>query len=202
MRRAFAAGGALAVVGVMLMLFASPAGAVITGPCTASGVFFPAADADPDSPPGPHPVDASATGTITVPDIGFVDWRGQVGPDPGGTEERPTAGSVAAVLPPVFDPIFGDLGSLTDIWTWGSDDATETFSADREDYEVPGWVPRGITIVVAGGHSDATFGACAGTVRLKIPGSPISSPVTVVSVLVTAGAVITVITAGIQVGEL
>lgn len=192
-RRAAIGCAGFAAASVML---AAPAAATLTGPCEAQGTFFPDADADSGSPPGPHVVNARQGGTILIPDKGSVDWQGQIG-DGQPTDPRQTSGNLQVVLPPIVDDLFGDIAGFTEVYTWGSDDETSTFESGRETYSVPDWVPGGITVVVAGGHSDA-LGNCAGTVRLKIPGSAVTSPVTIVSVIATGGTVITMVAAGVQ----
>lgn len=108
-------------------------------------------------------VDATAKGTVTVPGKDTVQWTGSVSGPPGSY-----AGSMWIELPPPF-------GKVT-IRSWKGDSQT-TSNAGDEKYSLPSFVPAGAVFTVSGRHVDAN-GTCAGTVKLKLDGSPLSSPST------------------------
>lgn len=190
MKRIRAAVVVAGAVAAALLMLAEPAGASLSGPCEAKGTFTPAAGAS--GPATPFTVDAkTASGAIEVPDEASVAWEGRIG-DGRETEPRATSGAVSVVLPPVVDSLFGGSAEL---YTWGGDDTTATAKAGTKTYDIPAIVPAGAKIVVSGAHTD-TLGTCSGTVTLKLAGSALTEPVTIVMLVLTGGSAALMVLAG------
>ena len=116
-------------------------------------------------------VDATHTGTVTVPRSDVVQWVGSVTAAPG-----PYHGSVWIELPPPFGKV--------QLHSWSGNSAT-TSNAGQEKYDIPKLVPGGAVFTVSGEHIDAN-GTCAGSVDLSISGGALGSPVTWVALGGTA----------------
>ncbi len=116
-------------------------------------------------------VDATQTGTVTIPRSDTVQWVGSVPAAPGAYE-----GSVTILLPKPF-------GELTiDEWSGTS---SSTSNQGIEEYDLPAAIPAGMPITVHGRHVDAN-GVCAGRVTFQLEGSPLKSPITWVALGGTA----------------
>jgi hypothetical protein len=154
------AGGAL-----LLLAWATPTTAELSGTngCQASGTWVE----------GGFTVDATTTEVIIVPRADTVQWQGSVAAPPG-----PYTGSVWVELPPPFGRV--------EIDSWSGDSQT-TSNSGAHEYELPSLVPAGVDIVVGGEHNDQN-GTCSGSVTVQIDGGPFSSPLTAVSLAVTAAA--------------
>ncbi len=140
------------------------AAAHLEGACQASGTWQAAGIS----------VDATTIGdeVVTIPRRDTVDWQGSVSGPPGVH-----SGAIWLELPPPFGTV--------EIDSWGGSGVT-TSNVGSEEYDLPKLVPAGVTFTVAGEHHDAN-GTCTGYVNLKIDGSPLSSPLTWVSLAGTAG---------------
>ena len=152
-----------ALLGLLLVMPSRPAAAELTSDngCTASAVWAS----------NGLVVDATQTGTVTIPRADTVQWEGSVPGAPGDY-----SGSVTVLLPKPF-------GEVTiDEWSGNS---TNTSNTGVEEYDLPGAVPAGMPITLHGRHVDAN-GVCAGNVTFEIDGSPLSSPITWVALGGTA----------------
>jgi hypothetical protein len=147
----------LALVGAAsLLVFAAPAAADLSGPCSAVGTFVKSK----------VEVDAkTAEGTIEVEPEDEVEYTGAV---LGATPPRKVSGEIKVDLPfplPDFSP--GE---------WSNDAAAEIDKADTYSYELPTIAPRGYEVKVTGFHKDAGLRTCRGSVTLKVKGGFFSSP--------------------------
>lgn len=147
----------LALAGAAIVLvYAAPAGADLSGPCSAVGTFVKSKVA----------VDAkTAEGAIEVEPEDDVEYTGAV---LGATPPRKVSGEIKVDLPfplPDFSP--GE---------WSDDDAAEIDKTDTYSYELPTIAPRGYEVEVSGFHKDAGLPACRGSVTLKVKGGFFSSP--------------------------
>ena len=145
---------AATLFGSLFVVSSSPAAAQLDGECSASGQWQ---DADLF-------VDAEAVGdeVVTIPRKDTVSWEGSVAGPPGVH-----SGSIWIDLPPPF-------GSV-EIDSWGGDGVTTSNSGD-EEYDLPKFVPAGVTFKVAGTHTDDN-GTCTGYVNIKIKGGITDSPI-------------------------
>jgi hypothetical protein len=151
--------GAVCVIGSARLASAG----IEKGTCTGSGSFQQ----------GGLTIDATTAGDqlFTVPRSDSVAWTGSVAGPPGTY-----SGSISVDLPPPF-------GTVT-IDSWKGDSQT-TSNSGIEKYDLPKLVPAGVEFRVVGNHTDAN-GVCSGYVRLQIDGGPFDSPITPISLAMTA----------------
>jgi hypothetical protein len=139
-----------------LLVFAAPAAADLSGPCTASATFVKSK----------VEVDAkTAKGAIEVEPEDDVEYTGAI---LGATPPRTVSGEIKVDLPfplPDFSP--GE---------WSDDDAAEIDKTDTYSYDLPLIAPRGYEVEVSGFHKDAGLPTCRGSVTLKVKGGFFSSP--------------------------
>jgi hypothetical protein len=146
------AGGA-----VLVALGAGPASATVSGGCQGSGTIganhYDAAALDPASP-------------ITIPAEADVAYQGSV-PLPAGTD-RAYSGRIDLQLP---------LGGSVTVADW-SGTSKKTGDSGTYHYSVPSIVPRGVTVLADGTHTQAGLPApCTGAFSVKLAGGPLDSPV-------------------------
>lgn len=159
----------MATIGVAFGLTvagATAASADVTGPCEGSGTFRSSGrtyDARDDR--------------IVVPDADDVSWRGSI--DAPGTEERSHQGRIELQLPPPLPSVV--------IADWGSDATAAVRDDGVYDYELPAFVPRGVTLHLTGEHID-TAGTCTGSLEVEIEGGPLDAPAPLVGSLVGTAA--------------
>jgi hypothetical protein len=139
-----------------LLVFAGPAAADLSGPCTAIGTFVKSR----------VEVDAkTAKGAVEVEPEDTVEYTGAI---LGATPPRKVSGEIKVDLPfplPDFEP-----------GTWSDDDAAEIDKTDTYSYDLPTIAPRGYEVEVTGFHRDAGLPTCRGSVTLKVKGGFFSSP--------------------------
>lgn len=113
---------------------------------------------------------------IEVPRSDSVAWTTLlVGPQAG--TERQIAGSLRLALP-------FPLGSVSiDDWSGPS---TTVSDAGTRDYDLPGLVPAGVVFQVRGEHHENGALFCTGSAWMRIAGGPFDSPLTWVSLALTA----------------
>lgn len=150
-----------------VVLLAGPAVASLDGPCAGSGTFESQG----------RTYDPATTDKITVPDKDSVAYEGTIDAPAG---ERSHRGEIKLKLPAPFPSI-----GISD---WSSASTTSTSDEGTYDYDLPAFVPRGVTLNLEGEHVD-TAGTCTGEVEVEIEGGPLDSPIpTAVSVLATVAA--------------
>ena len=149
----------------ILVLFAAPAAADLSGPCEASGTFV---DSDKS-------VNAkTAKGTIEVERKDKVEYTATVNQP---TVPRATKGEVKIDMPfPIPDIKAGD---------WSDDDADSVEKVDTYTYDLPAIAPSGFDVKVSGFHQDGDLPKCSGSVTLRIKGGFFSSPAGPVSLVIT-----------------
>ncbi len=180
-RRIAPAFAAAALIGTAVIVPATPAHAVVNGPCTGTASFVKGLKKS-----GPFTVDANTAGTITVPLKDTVNWTGSIALSP---HQRPTDGYVRVDLPWPFGGV--------DIETWGKrKDGRPSFNVANkgtEDYDLPSVVPRGVDLKVVGEHIDDTA-TCSWEITIQVEGNPTDSvlvyPMLAATVVAFAGAAI------------
>jgi hypothetical protein len=111
-----------------------------------------------------------------VPKSGTASYTGSV---PAQGEDRPNHGKVEVALP------LG-LPAIT-IKSWSDEDSDRTSDAGTVSWDIPDIVPGNIEMEVSGFHQDVGV-RCEGRVVVKLDGGGIGSPLGIVSVLGTLGA--------------
>ncbi len=158
----------LVAVGIPLAA-AAPAGASLTGPCTASGSI------------GSTSYDPKVINDATIPRKGSVVWQGSV----PGSGKRTIEGKVFVKLPPPIGEVkIGDWGGPSDTYA----------NRGTYKYDFPSLLV-GLKVPVAGHHTDRGF-TCAGEVTVQLSGSRTSNPVLIASLVLT---VISVVNVGLSV---
>jgi hypothetical protein len=150
--------GALGTVVLLgtLLLGASPAGASLTGACTASGTVV--SPGTPNRTYNPKTVDK-----VTIPRKGRVRWRGAT----GVSGDRVATGEVRIKLPP-------PIGNIT-IGEWGKNGKKIGRPANSGVYRYSfSSLLAGIKVPVSGEHHEPGI-TCAGQVVVQIKGrSPLA----------------------------
>lgn len=159
--------GAGLTVGTVLLLVA-PAEAKIEGPCEGQGTFQSQG----------RTYDPATTDSLTLPAEDSVAYHGAITAPASG--ERSHKGHINLELP-------APLPSVT-IVSWGTDKTVKTTDDGVHDYDLPGIVPKGITLTLTGEHVD-TAGTCTGSVEVTIDGGPLDSPTA--AAISVAGTVVT-----------
>jgi hypothetical protein len=159
--------GAALTVGVVVVL-GGTAQAKIVGPCEGHGTFESQGKT----------YDANTTETVTLPDKDTVAYEGSITAPTSGP--RSHSGHIDLKLPSPLPPLR--------IVSWGTKSTVKTSDEGVHKYELPGIVPRGITLNLTGEHVD-TAGTCTGSVEIKIEGGPFDAPV--VPAVSIAGTVVT-----------
>ncbi|MCL1593340.1 MAG: hypothetical protein M3132_03180 [Actinomycetia bacterium] len=154
--------GAVGVLATMIMLsvgvLASPAGAVVDGPCTGFAFFSTEAG-------GPTVAEIDATQSLSivtvVPDKASVDYIGAIDmPEP--SDPVSFVGGISANV--------AGVGSIN-MFDWNGE-TVEIFAEGNETYDVPGWVPRGTgEILVTATHQQGGT-TCVAEVNVTLDGSP------------------------------
>jgi hypothetical protein len=150
------------------LLMTHPAGAQdATGPCTATATLSNGVVV--------NPYDPAMAGTVyEVPIQGSASYEGSV---EATTTPRPISGRVAIQGPPGF----GDF-TITDQWTWSSENATTTSKTGTANWDLPAALPRGVEMKVTGVHRENGVAVCEGTVLIKLEGGMFDSPVGYIAV--------------------
>lgn len=153
-------------MGTAALLAAAPAGAELSGPCTASGTFEKSGvTVDP----------ATTDGPVEIERKDKVTYTGAVQEAQG---PRQVSGEVKVDLPfPLPDFEAG---------TWNDPDAVKTDKNGTYTYDLPAFAPRGYEVEVSGFHQDAGLPKCEGKVTLKVKGGFFSSPAGPVAFVITA----------------
>jgi hypothetical protein len=154
------------VLGVLMVGSARPVSAEVTGTngCAANASFATS---------GLEIDAATANGVVTIPRKDTVSWQASVAAPPGAY-----SGSLWLELPPPF--------SKVELKSWHGNSQT-TSNSGTDEYNIPKFIPGGAEMTLAGKHVDAN-GTCEGSISVKLDGSPLSSPVTWVSLGATAAA--------------
>ena len=172
-RRAAIGGTAAAVMAVTVVGMAAPAGAVLNGACSGQGSLAKGTAA---SGKGPFAAESIPAGqVITVPISDDVAWSGSVSVPAG---QRQISGFVALKLPWPFGDVKID--------TWGGP-SSKVANNGTKHYKLLSVLPRETVFKVFGQHHDANNVNCDGYVLLKIEGSAFATPLTAISLAVTAG---------------
>ena len=136
----------------------------LTGPCTVQATI-----------PGVGTVDPSASGGVyTVPHSGSASYDATIAVS---GEDRTINGAVEVVTPPLI-PSF----DLRD--PWSDDSADENADSDTVTWDIPSWVPGGITMTVSGFHNDEGA-SCSGSIKVKLEGGITDSPLGIASLVLT-----------------
>jgi hypothetical protein len=163
--RGLAVGAGLTLGAVLL---AGPADAKIEGPCEGHGTFLSQG----------RTYDAGTTDTLTLPDKDSVAYHGAITAPTSG--ERSHNGHIDLKLPAPLPPLR--------IVSWGTKKTVKTSDDGVHDYELPGIVPKGVTLNLTGEHVDSA-GTCTGAVEIKLDGGPLDSPTA--AAISVAGTVVT-----------
>lgn len=148
--------GVLIVLGAMMILaiaaLSTPAGAVVSGPCTGSAEFSNGVKITAEQPLDPATV---------IPAQDSVFYQGSID-IPAPDDPIPFEGGMNAEV--------AGLGSIP-IITWGGE-TKEVSASGTYIYEVPSWVPKGTgEILLTASHAQG--GAdCTGQVKVTIEGDP------------------------------
>jgi hypothetical protein len=155
-----------------LMFGAQPATADLVDPpgsClavatwTGAGVSVDSSTANPDT-------------VVEIPRSDSVEWSTHlVGPQDG--TERQISGSLTLALPV-------PLGAVT-IDDWSGSSTTVADSGTRA-YDLPALVPAGVVFKLQGEHHENGTLFCSGSASLRIAGGPFDSPLTWISLVMTA----------------
>jgi hypothetical protein len=161
-RFALRAGAAAGAVAATWILSAAPAGASLTGPCSASGTI------------GGRTYDPKVVDEVELPLEGDVAWTGSV-PGEEGTE-RPISGEVTVDVP-------GGIG-ITVAGKW--EKTSDTYSNQGTyHYEFPS-VLEGVKIPVSGFHQEPGQPRCEGSVTVQLGDGGFGNPVAIPSLVLTA----------------
>jgi hypothetical protein len=149
---------ALVSGGLLVVLWAAPASATVTGGCqgagTLQGTRYDAAALDPAKP-------------ITIPEEADVSYEGSV-PLPASDTERAYSGKIDLALP---------LGGGVTVADW-SGETTQVADSGVHHYSIPAIVPRGVTVQASGVHNhDGLSAPCTGSFSVTLAGGPLDSPV-------------------------
>jgi hypothetical protein len=148
--------GALVVLGTMTVLtlatLSSPAGAVVSGPCSGSVEFSNGATITAEQPLDPATVipakdDASYKGSISIPP-----------PD----DPIPFEGGLSAEV--------AGLGTIP-VVSWGGE-TVEVSAGGTYIYEVPSWVPTGTGDILLTANHQQGGAECTGQVKVTLEGDP------------------------------
>jgi hypothetical protein len=160
----------------VVLASAGTAGAAIDGPCSGEGTF--------ESSGETH--DAATTDKVVVPPSDSVAYVGRIETD--SPQNRSHSGRIRLDLPPPLPDV--------EIVDWGTDDTDAVEDSGIYDYDLPWFVPRGVTVHVTGEHVD-TAGTCTGEVDVEIEGGPFDAPVATIAALgLTIGSGALVVVAG------
>lgn len=159
-----------------LLLGASPAGAVINGPCDA-GANLDGEDVD-------AVVDVNTAGRVTIPREANVTYQGSIS-IPNPSEDMPYSGHVNLDVAPLLDIIPGLDDPTIASWSWGGDtDSTSTQGNTDYDLDLPAGLGGGIDFTATGSHTQAGV-TCTGSLDGEIEGSVVN-PASVASAVLTA----------------
>lgn len=137
---------------VTVVALASPAGAVMTGPCAGSATFSNGTIVD----------GAQALSVISlIPEKDAVAYTGQIDISPPD-DEIPFSGSMSAKVAGFIN---------LPLATWGGE--TDDVSASGVyTYEAPSWIPRGTGHINVVGDHDHNGTLCSVSVNMTLDGSP------------------------------
>jgi hypothetical protein len=162
-RQAGSAVMAAVMAGGVFVALAAPAGAVLTGGCTASGSLAKGTTAG--GPITVDPVTLPAGSVVKIPLADEVSWTGSV---PASGPDRPISGFVKIDLPWPLSAI--------SFKSWGGD-TSKSANSGTTSYDLPSVTPRGVVFDVSGQHVDQGV-TCAGHVLVEVEGSAFDSPLT------------------------
>jgi hypothetical protein len=136
----------------------------LEGPCSVQATI-----------PGVGTIDPSASGGVyTVPHQGSATYTASINVS---GEDRMIDGAVTVSTPPGI-PSF----DIRD--PWQDDSADENSDTDTVDWDIPSWVPGGITMTVSGFHNDEGA-SCSGSIHVKLEGGITDSPLGIISLVMT-----------------
>ena len=181
----------LALAAALLLVIAAGTGGVsaqtasdgavepdLTGPCSVQATI-----------PGVGTIDPSASGGVyTVPHSGSADYIASIAVS---GEDRSIDGAVTVSTPPGIPSI-----DLRD--PWQDDAADENSDTDTVEWDIPSWVPGGITLTVSGFHNDEGV-SCTGSIKVKLDGGLFDSPLGVAVVVLTVIAGLSLLGAAVPV---
>lgn len=148
--------GALIVLGTMTVFavaaLSTPAGAVVSGPCTGSAVFSTGATITAEQPLDPATV---------IPDADDVLYQGSINISPPD-DPIPFQGGISAEI--------AGVGSFP-VANWGGE-TVEVSDSGTYTYEVPSWVPRGTGDILLTGNHAQGGAECTGQVKVTLEGDP------------------------------
>jgi hypothetical protein len=162
-------GATLLAAGVPVLL-AAPAGASLTGDCSATGRLLGQG----------RSYDAKSVDRVTLPLEDEVAWEAGVagGDDAGEGPERQIQGEIRLKMPPGVP--FGEI-TLGD---WGPEPSTRYANADTYDYSLPS-ILGGATVHLSGEHLEGGAEVCSGSVEIEFEGS-FGNPLLYGSLVITA----------------
>ncbi len=117
---------------------------------------------------------AASGGVYTAPMSGSATYSGSIAVPP---ENRAHHGSVRVVTPP-------GIPSIT-LRSWEDEDTDTVADSGSVSWDLPAVLPRGIVLTVEGFHED-TGGTCEGSIKVKLEGGILDSPVGIASLAMTA----------------
>ena len=147
----------LFVATIPLLLGVAPAGASLTGKCTASGTIK-----------GKN-YDPKVLDNATIPRKGVIAWKGAA-----GSGNRHISGKVFVKLPP-------PIGNVR-IGHWNGPSG-RTANSGNYKYDFPKLLV-GLQVPVSGHHEEPGI-ACSGSILVKLSGSKLSNPILVGSLALT-----------------
>lgn len=137
---------------VTVLALATPAGAVMTGPCSGSATFSNGTVVD-----GAQPLSVISV----IPEKDDVSYSGQIDIAPPD-DEIPFSGSMQA-------RVAGLMNIPLASWSGETEDVS---AAGVYTYEAPGWVPRGTGEINVVGTHDHNGTVCSVSVNMTLEGSP------------------------------
>jgi len=137
---------------ITVVALATPAGAVMTGPCSGSAVFSNGTVVD-----GAQPLSVISV----IPEKDVVSYTGQIDISPPD-DEIPFSGSMQAKVAGIANiPLASWSGETDDVSVGGV-----------YTYEAPSWVPRGTGEINVVGDHDHNGTLCSVSVNVTLEGSP------------------------------
>ncbi len=135
----------------------------LDGPCTVQATLSSGGTINP----------SASGGVYTVPHSGSASYIASVGVS---GEDRVIDGAVSVSTPPGIPSI-----NIHDPWDGEADENSDT---DMVDWDIPSWVPGGITLTVSGYHNDEGA-SCSGSIKVKLDGNITDSPLGIISLVMT-----------------
>lgn len=120
-------------------------------------------------------IDPSASGGVyTIPHSGSASYTASVAVS---GEDRTISGAVSVSTPPFIPSI-----DIHD--PWEDTEADGNSDTGMVEWDIPSWVPGGITMTVSGFHNDEGV-SCTGSIQVKLDGGITDSPIGVISLVMT-----------------